>query len=169
VQYRRMSKAERLEQRGRCIRAKHDDLYSVDAVRFVREAYFECVVGLKEKSRAVAELVFGPEHSALEALFTRGEDPSLSDIRGKLAHGAYTLLDVDHEELVRRRLPEIEDIAREFLTRLIFQLNPSKPIPTWTREHAISVFMSDPRNTLYATQESILPTRTWTIRSEWCD
>jgi hypothetical protein len=169
VRYNRMSKAERLEQRARCIRAKHDALYNVDSVRFVSEAYFECVHTLKAKSRAVAELVFGAEHPAVSALFERATEPSLSDIRSALAHGTYTLLDVEHEHLVRRRLPEVEDIAREFLTRLIFQLEPSTRIPSWTQEHGFAMSMADPRNTLYATQESILPTKEWPIRPEWCD
>jgi hypothetical protein len=169
VQYKQVSKEQRRARRRECIEVKHDALYAIDSVRFVSEAYFDCVVGLKKKTRRVAELVFGVGHPALAALFERSSQPSLSDIRGALAHGVYTLLDIEHEQLVRQRLREIEQITREFLTRLIFQLSADTPIPTWAQEHSISVSMGDPRTTLYATAESILPTTDWTIRAEWCD
>ena len=152
-----------------CIEEKHNRLYSADPIRFTREAYFDCVVSLKKNTRRVAALVFGADHEYVRALFERDEGSSLSDIRGKLAHGGLTSVDSEHEGLVKGRVYEIERICKEFLTRLILRLKPSEPLPSWSQRHRSSMSFSDPRSTLSVTDERSLPTRDWRIRSEWCE
>ena len=52
-------------------------------------------------------------------LFEKATDGySLTSIRGELAHGGVTLMDRNHERLVRSRLHEIEEISKEFLARM---------------------------------------------------
>lgn len=168
--YARENKAERTQNRIKCIREKHETLYLKGPMQFVEEAYFDCIVGLKEKTRRVAEMVFGSGHSYLEVLFNKGSDGySLNDIRGRLAHGGATLLDREDEILVRNRLGEIEKISRDFLTRIIFLLKPDNSLPSWSNLHVWYASTADPRTTLVTTKESILPTTDWRIRPEWCD
>lgn len=163
------SKSEQAQLKTECIKKKHDAVYTEDPTRFVEEAYFECVLSLKAKTRRVAELVFGPGHKYVKALFEKADGYSLTDIRGRLAHGGVTLLAKEHETLVNKRLPEIAEIAREFLIRVIFVLKPMDRLPSWSQEHRSSVSMTDPRNTMVVTHEKVLPTDDWRIRPEWCE
>jgi hypothetical protein len=167
--YPRETKKDQKKKRIECISEKHNNIYSKDQIRFVQEAYFDCVLSLKEKTQRVAELVFGLEHQHLKALFEKRNGYSLSDIRGKLAHGAVTLLDKEDESLVADRLHEIAEISKEFLIRIILFLKPSDPLPSWSQKHSISFHSSDPRSTLVATTEKIFPSKDWRIRPEWCD
>jgi len=171
LSYSRESKRQRKQQMVECISRKHKSIYSQDPIGFVNSAYLECVVGLKEKTRRVAELVFGARHEYLDLLFRKGPDRcSLSDIRGKLAHGKVTLLDYKHEELVWRRLHEIAAISKEFLTRLLFRSAPSDPVPSWHGRYVVSLWMGDPRATTAITPDaSLLASTDWRIRPEWCD
>ena len=133
------------------------------------EAYFECVLSLKKKTRRIAELVFGEQHWSIGALFEKRNGHSLRDIRGKLAHGGFTLLERDHEQLVRARLPEMEQVAREFLVRLAMRLKPSDRLPTWSQRHRVSLSTSDPRSTLCTSTLDAFPQTDWRIQPEWSD
>lgn len=168
--YHRASKAERKQTRLNCIAEKHKAIYPTDSIKFVQEAYFHCVEGINRKTRGVAELVFGPEHEYVERLFKKADDGySLSAIRGQLAHGRVTLLDTDHERLVRNRLGEIAAISKEFLTRIIFLLKPTDGLPSWSQRHSLPQSTADPRATLVTTHDSIFPSTDWRIRAEWCE
>ncbi len=167
--YQKESKAERRQARLDCISEMHDRLYTNEAERFVSEAYFDCIVGLKEKTRRVAELVFGKGHRYLTLLFDKGTDGySLTSIRGELAHGSVTLINRDHGRLIRSRLHEIEDISKEFLTRLIFFLKPNEQLPSWSRKFSNSMYFIDPRSTMFVNSEIPVQGKDWRIRAEWC-
>ena len=163
------TKEEQAELRSRCIAEKYNELYAANPERFVREAYFDCVIGLNRRTRQIVELVFGTSHDYLDALFRKRDGHSLSEIRGMLAHGRLTLLDRDDEKLVRARLPEIARISREFLTRVIFLLKPADALPTWSQHHSFSMVASDPRMTMVISDIRMLPTKDWRIRPEWCE
>ncbi len=169
LRYSRTTKEERKEERVECIRRKYDDLYANDPYKFVEEAYIECIYGLKKKTRLIAEQVFGPDHAYLNALFEKRNGYSLSDIRSKLAHGAVTLLVKEDERLVRNRCGEIAEISKEFLTRIIFSLKSTDPLPTWSGQYSASFSFNDPRTILVATKDDIFPNKDWRIRPEWCD
>ena len=166
--YLKESKTELKEKRVACIQEKLDRLYIDNPVKFVTESYFDCVDTLKRKTQSVAELVFGPSHEYIQALFSKGNDGySLSEIRSKLAHGGVTLIDWKHENLVRNRLGEIAEISKQFLTRIIFLLKPTDALPSWSRCFKSSMHFSDPRSTLFTTDERVLPSADWKIRPEW--
>jgi len=163
-------KSERRAARLECIQAKHAQLYDDDPARFVREAYFECIVGLKARTRKVVEAVFGEDHEAVRALFDDEDDRMpLSEIRSDIAHGELSLLVREHEDSVRSRLAEIADISRAFLLRLTFNTDPEARPPTWSRKHQSSFSGHDPRSFLVLNTDSILPTTDWRIRPEWCE
>jgi hypothetical protein len=166
------SKQEEKQRKLACVRQMHDKLYVEDPVKFVCEAYFECVVGLKQKTRRVAEMLFGPDHAHMRSLFVKGRDGcSLHDIRSKLAHGKLTLVDPEHEALVRSRVGEIAQVSREFLLRAIFGLKPGDPLPAWSGQHAAGALASDPRTTLVVEPDVpwALGERDWRIQPDWCD
>jgi hypothetical protein len=168
--FRKETRSERKQARLTCIKETHDALYEKEPDRFVTEAYFNCVVGLKEKTKRITELVFGPEHPYIKLLFKKGEDGhSLYSIRGKLAHGGVTLMDRDHERLVRNRLHEIAEISKEFLTRLIFFLKPEESLPSWSGRFSNAMHFTDPRSTMFVNNEQPIIDKDWRIRSEWCD
>lgn len=169
LEYSRSTKKERREERVECIRRKYDDLYTKDPIQFVQESYFDCLQSLKKKTYRIAEQVFGSNHIYLKALFEKRDGYSLSDIRGKLAHGAVTLLDKEEEKLVGGRLHEIAQISKEFLTRIIFSLRPTDPLPSWSKQYTVPLSFNDPRTILVATKDNIFPNKDWRIRPEWCD
>ena len=164
------SKATRLAERRRCIKEKHDEYYATDPELFVREAYFDCVVGLTRRLRRVMTRAFGEEHEHLATMFEKGgEEYSLAQIRSLIAHGGMTLLDREQERLVRRRVPEIARIAKEFLVRAIFLLKPGEEVPSWSGKGRGGISFADPRSCLCVSREDALPSRDWRIRPEWCD
>ncbi len=167
--FQKKSKPERAKDRDSCIQKFYEKYYAEDRGRFIRESYFDCIVSLKEKTKAVIEVVFGSGHSYLDDLFSKRDGFSLSDIRSKLAHGSFTLLSVEERNIVRDRRHEIKTIVRELLFRLIFSLKPSEEIPAWSGYHKAAMDTSDPRNTKVASQDSMFPNKDWRIRPEWCD
>ena len=170
LEYSREPRSDRRKNRIECIDNLYITLYEKDPIEFVETAYFECIQSLKEKTKKVTELVFGPDHDYIKVLFNKTSDGySLSDIRGKLAHGGITLIDWKDESLVRNRIYEIEKISNEFIIRIIFGLKPSDHIPSWSQEHFTTVITSDPRMTHAVTRLDAFPNKDWRIKPEWCE
>ena len=108
-------------------------------------------------------------HHFINQLFDKCDGHSLSSIRGDLAHGKLSMSNRSHANLIRSRLPEIEDIAKEFLSRIIFQLKFDENVPKWSKSYILSIQMNDPRNTLFVSREDIIHNKDWRIRAEWCN
>jgi len=155
--------------KSECINKLFKQYYSTDPERFIRESYFNCVLSLKTRMKEVVKILFGKEHIFFELLFKNKNGRSLSDIRSDLAHGRLSMLDPKHRSIVRKRLPEMSEISKEFISRIIYNLDSSDKVPTWSQRHILSLSTSDPRNTAYITHESIFPNKDWRIRKEWCD
>lgn len=168
----RLSRAERRSKASACIQELQLKMLDKDPIAFVREAYFDCVVSLKTKSKTVAAQVFGEGHEYLRLLFEKsGEDNvSLSELRSELAHGGVTQLDKAHERLIRNNLHKMGSITREFLLRVLFRLEPSDTVPEWSGQFHLGMSTADPRSTMWTTSEKIFPQgTTWKIRPEWCE
>lgn len=168
----KLTKKERAAQAIKCIEEKHGQLFADTPIKFVEQAYFECVKGLKAKAMAVGKTVFGESHPYVQALFVKSTDTdvSLSDLRSELAHGGMTLLNRRHEDLIRRRVHEMGDIAREFLLRVLFRLRPDERVPAWSQHFALGMSTADPRTTMWTTTDKVFPRGTsWKIRPEWCE
>ncbi len=162
----RVPKKQREQQRDECIARKYEDLYAISPTRFVEEAYSECVVGLAQRFRGVAENVFGPNHEYVHALFEKRNGYSLSSMRSAIAHGRLSQRRREHEDLIWSRVHEMSRIAREFLMRLALKLGPGAAIPRWPQSSLIGVSGFDPRGFLVASPE-LLPNKDWRIRPEW--
>ena len=172
LEFQPQSKSERNKKREECINLKFENLYTKNPVQFIQEAYFECVVSIKNRTRNVSEFIFGPANEYIELLFknTAVDDPSLNDIRGRLAHGDIAILDKEDERLVRNHLHEIETIAKEFLMRIILKIKPADPLPSWSHEHKAVITSVDPRSTLCCSDLRIFPKAAdWKIKAEWCE
>jgi hypothetical protein len=169
AQFTRPSKAERKAETSHCVQALHDLEYEHDPALFVRNAYFECVVPVKRRVKQVAEGVFGAESRQVSVLFERRDGSSLADIRGSLAHGGLSLADPAARALVRSRLPEIQEVAREFLLRVALGIAAIDEAPEWSGLHLFGITMDDPRATLCTSSLDHLPPADWRIRHEWID
>jgi len=167
--YSKQTKDKIQEEKKKCIEEKYQKLYKEDPIKFIRDAYFECHESLKSKTRQVVSLIFGESHEYIQKLFTKEEGWSLSDIRGVLAHGELSYLDEKHQEIVAKRIYDIEIIARDLIHRLNFRLKPGEAIPSWSGRHLISCSTADPRMTLVVSDEKIIPNKDWRIKREWCD
>jgi hypothetical protein len=167
--YTRRPKNERSRERDECIRQKHDDLYSTDPAGFVRDAYFECTVGLGRKVREICSLVFGTEHPYVTALFEKVDGYSLGDIRSGIAHGVLSQADRDHLELVVCRLPAIAEVTKEFLGRLSFRKRGGETLPGWSGQYLDERAPTDPRTFIATSDPDFLFSNDWTIQPYWCD
>ena len=166
------SKAERRDATVACIIQKHEELFEHDPRRFVEESYFNCIVGLKQKARKAAAVVFGEDHPHLTLLFEKSPtgEISLAELRSHLAHGGMTLLQKADRDLVRKNVHRMGEVAKEFLLRVLFQLKPSDPAPSWSGMARVGLGVADPRTTMWSTTESVFPKPTnWKIRPEWCE
>jgi hypothetical protein len=166
--YQKESKSKRREQRLNCIQEAYDRLYLNNPEQFVQEAYFNCIHGIKEKTRRIVKMVFGPDHEYLQLLFEKDKDGySLSEIRNKLAHGDLTPSNQDDEALIHSHLENMELISKEFLTRLIFMLKPTDDLPAWSGAYMTTIHANHPGHLLCVSHEDMLPTTDWRIRPEW--
>jgi hypothetical protein len=167
--FKKSGKAAARAERAACIQAKHDELYATNPEEFIRQAYFDCIYSIKKRTETIVSRVFGPDHAYLKWLFTKSDDGySLHDIRGQLAHGEFSLSNRGDEEIVAARLAEIAQIAKHFLTRVIFLLKPEDALPSWSKRFSEEMHMADPRSTMFATNDKALPTTDWRIRPHWC-
>ena len=152
-----------------CIKNKYDELYKLDPIKFIEEAYFHCYGTLKSKTHKIVKVVFGDKHEYLNKLFKKEKKWSLSDIRGALAHGRLSYSDESDRKIVEERIYIIERIARDLIFRLILRLKPEEKVTYWSRKHTSFLSASDPRIYLVVSNEKIIHNKDWRIRAEWCD
>jgi hypothetical protein len=172
LNYAKDNRSKRKVKREQCIEAKFMELYSTNPSKFVEEAYFDCVVSLKNKTKKIIELVFGIDHPFAEKLFSKStnDEMSLSEIRNGIAHGSISLVDRSHELLVARRLPEMATIAKEFLSRLIFAIKSHEQVPTQSVNFTAELKFADPRSTLVVRSDhDLFNPDDWKIKAEWVD
>lgn len=170
LNYIRDSKSERERKMQECIEVKINELYPENPRKFIEQAYFDCVLSLKNKTKNIVELVFGNDHPYLNQLFKKNveDKKSLLEIRSGIAHGSLSLLDKSDETLVAKRLPEIAQITKEFLTRLIFSIKPDNKMPVWSGNFTSQYTFADPRSTLIMQNEyGMIIGDDWKIRPEW--
>jgi len=158
------------ENKKKCIEDLYKVLYKSNPVQFVNEAYENCVMESNRKKVEYAfETIFGTNNSFVHSLFHKVNEYSLYEIRNKIAHGVFSLYDKENINLVRARIGEIEYLSKEFILRILLDLQPDQVLPEWSEMHSIRFKAADPRDTLYASTTSILGDNDWRIRPEWCE
>jgi hypothetical protein len=167
-----LSPGEIRKERIACIDALSTEMLTSDPIGFVTKAYFECVLSLSRRLRAVLELTFGNGHPYIDLIFSKSSSrPSLAEIRSKLAHGRLTLLSPEDDRLVRANTFRMASVAHEFILRLCASSLPSRPTGPygWSGQHSLSMSMADPRTIFVLSDMRVLPPSDWKIRPEWCD
>lgn len=136
--------------------------------RMIRETYDIGVVSIRSNLEKGLKAVFGDGHQVLDDYFKK--DEGIWDMRGSLVHEVYSDWHPDEYAKVQTKLPELREIAKAFITRVAFQIDPDKKRPQWSRRFELTQVMSDPRHTLVASPDlRMLPQNDWKIRPEWVD
>lgn len=163
----KQSKAERRKEREKCIDDYFKKFYSSSRTKFVVEAYRECVVGLRRKLEVALKKVFGDKNPVLKEYF-EGEE-SIWNLRGELVHEAYSDWHFEKKELIRKKSYILQEIAKEFLIRVIMKIPSQKKVPDWSKHFVLSVSMFSPKGALVASDPRIFPTKEWKIKASWIE
>lgn len=150
-----------------CIEEFRKKYYSSDPSLFVTKAYLDCVQSLKGKIKFTLEKIFGKSHKYLKEYFE--VDDSLWDLRGELIHKAYSDWHFEKKELVRKKLYVLQDIAKEFLIRVIMQIKPDKKAPSWSGHSFIGISMFNPKGALVVSHLRFFPIKDWKIKASWIE
>lgn len=145
----------------------YKDYYSTNLKKLIEGAYNDGLKSITAKMKQAFIGVFGKNNPVIDEYF-KG-DKSLNSLRGQLAHGEYSDWHYNQYIEVWKKLSDIEEIAKAFITRVVLQIKPGVKRPTWQRTHSMSVGMDNPKGTLVATRLDIFPTKDWTIKAEWID
>jgi hypothetical protein len=163
-----VSKAELKENKKKCIHQKHAELYAADPIGFVEQAYFDCVISLKQSIKKSLGTIFGDDSEAVKLMFEKKVDGyTLHDLRSELAHGNFSLADRGHENIIRRRVDEMGYIAQQFILRLSMGLQPGEKYKKFARTATFGFVTVDPRSTAVLSDFSIIPQQDWKIKWEW--
>ena len=164
----KQSKSERRLWRRECVQQLYEALFPEDPERFAQEVYFNCLQQLAKRRRDVANAIWGLNNPTITDLFdSRDGHPSLTEIRNRVAHGRASLLNPDDVVLVKKRLGNLAEIAKEFILRLLLKKMPNDSVEFWSRHYNLSMSMADPRSTMVTNTMKIFPSTDWEIRSDW--
>lgn len=162
------SKENKVEKRERIkglVQKRHDEVFADDPIKFVNDSYFFDIVGVRKKTEEVLVAIFGEDHEYVKLLFEkRDENPSLYQVRNKIAHGSLNLLNKKDLRIINEATPELMDLLEALLKKVIL---PGKEFPKWSQGFSMSIFPSDPRNALVVSDEKMLGNNDWKIRPEW--
>jgi hypothetical protein len=161
-------RTQRRKNRKRCIQDLHQELFSDDPIGFVERAYFECIGSIRRHLESALVAIFGQDAPEVQAVVGRsGPDPSLMELRSKIAHGDYSFSNSEHVRTIKSRTPDLARISRSFIVRLLLKLSPTDPLPTWSGRGRAAIGFDDPRD-VHMVSPQVLESRDWTIRPEWC-
>jgi hypothetical protein len=150
-----------------CIREKHEQIYNADPKRFIEESYFECIIGIQKRFRKAMEIIFGVEHKYIKIFFDKVDKYCIYDLRSKLSHGSFTILDFKHKELIEKRLSDLQHVAYEFIFRLSTGTLKDQNIKKIKSQFILSINFTDPKGTGIASTLDIYPNKDWRIKPEW--
>lgn len=151
----------------KCIREEHDRLYGINPEKFVTTAYFECIGSIQKKLRGAMAIIFGEEHEYVKLFFNKTDKYSIYDLRSKLAHGSFTILDSEDKEIIEKRLPDVKHIAHELILRLSTGTMKDETIKEIATGRTISILFNNPRGTGVASNLDFFQNKDWTIKPEW--
>lgn len=145
----------------------YKNYYSTNLRKLIEGAYNDGLKSITANMKRAFVAVFGEKNPVVDEYF-KG-DKSLNSLRGQLAHGEYSDWHYDQYFEVWKKLSDIEEIAKSFITRVVLQIKPGTKRPTWQRTHSMSVGMDSPKGALVASRLDIFPTKDWKIKAEWID
>ncbi len=115
-----LTKTERREQRKDCIIETIKQFYKTDPEVAIKTAYFDCVVGIKQRLKKHLEVVFVDNMEVVNLLFgTEVEGKTLYDLRNDIAHGRFDALSEAQREKIYTRAWDIESTARKYILKVL--------------------------------------------------
>ena len=116
----RLTRQQRSEWRQNCIRNKMAELLDVDPERAVKNAYFDCIVGIRQRLESHLMNVFCDESEPVELLFKlKIDDKTLYELRNEIAHGRMDALSETQREVVIARAWDVERVARQYILKVL--------------------------------------------------
>jgi hypothetical protein len=111
---------QRKEWRQTCIRDKMAELLDEDPEKAARDAYFDCIVGIKRRLESHLTNVFCDESEPVELLFKlKVEGRTLYELRHWIAHGRMDALSETQREAIIARAWDVERVAREYTLKVL--------------------------------------------------
>ena len=110
------STSERKKQQIDCINEK---LSAEDKIQGVREAYFDCVVGVKSTLKNHLSNIFSSKLEWIDLLFNKKDGKSLYDLRSEIAHGRLNSLSFEERKIIQERLSDVQKIASTYIRTIL--------------------------------------------------
>ncbi len=150
-----------------CIRNKFS-LYETDPEKFIRESYFECIVGLKKRITQSLKTIFGESDQCYILFCTKSDKLDIYDIRSGLAHGNLKNYEEKDIEIVSKRVGDVEYISRKLIYRILINDQETNDENTYSHlNFSLSRMTNDPRTTGLCTSLSMIPNKDWKIKLDW--
>ncbi len=159
-----LSKEERKRKIEKCIKGLHEGVYQNDPAGFVRKAYSECILSLRNKTQSALIKVFGLDHEFVRSFSEKSEGKTLYDLRNDLAHGSFNHIDRAETNLIKSKLPVLAEIVYELIIRL--SAGPDNKQRRF-RRFSIGLTFDDPRSFLVVSTLNNLVRTDWKIQWEW--
>jgi len=122
----------------------------------------------REKIGHALRAVFGEDSPFTRAVLEQdGQKRPLIKLRNDIAHGHYSLSNVEHYAEVACRLSQISEISSQFIARLVLRLQPAEQVPGWSNRYISGISFNDPRG-LGMADRHVIEAKNWSIRPEWC-
>lgn len=115
-----LTRQQRREWRQACIRDRVAKLLDADPEKAALAAYFDCIVGIRQRLESHLMNVFGDDTEPIELLFKLKVDgKTLYELRNEIAHGRMDALSEAQREVVFARAWEVERVARRYTLKVL--------------------------------------------------
>jgi len=114
----KITKLERKKQQIGCIEEK---LRLEDKIQAIKEAYFDCVVGLKSTLKNHLSNIFSDKQEWIDLLFETKNGKSLYDLRSEIAHGRLNSLSPEDNKMIQKKIWDVQKIAFNYIITVIKQ------------------------------------------------
>lgn len=114
------TKQQRKKWRQACIKDTMAQFLDMDPEKAVQAAYFDCVVGIKQRLRAHLANIFREETEVIRLLFDLKVDgKTLYELRNDIAHGRMDALSEAQREAIFARAWDLERTARTYVLNVL--------------------------------------------------
>lgn len=115
-----LTRQQRKEQRQACIRDVMAQLLDTDPEKAAHTAYFDCIVGIKQRIQAHLVNIFCGDKEPVDLLFNLKVDgKTLYELRNEIAHGRTDALSEAQREAIFGRAWDVERTARKYILKVL--------------------------------------------------
>jgi len=116
----KLTKQQRKEWRQACIRDTMTQFLDNDPEKAVLTAYFNCMVGIRQRLQSHLQGIFQEDTEPIDLLFNlKIEGKTLYDLRNEIAHGRMDALSEAQRETVMLRAWDLERVARTYILKVL--------------------------------------------------